>query len=297
MHTMKKTMFGVFHDDKINIDYVAKIEDEATKNHRETNQPIHTNFMPENRDNPMCPVRSFKLYMSHLNPENDYLWQTPNHHPKDKGSQVFYTIGHLGKNTLGTFMSELSKTVGLSKIYTNHCIRVTGASILSRCKFNNKEVMSMTGHKSVQSLTIYQRVQEKTKIKMGQVLGASLSKDDDDLLKQIENAPTPLQLQAPPPKNPSPVMAIEAPPPSNVNQEILPFEPNFEEDTSNDIDWLKYLCEVEQQTKELPQFAASENKTVTPQTDTKVSNTMMQRNSPMFAGCKIGNINITINKN
>ena len=188
MDSMKRSMFKVFYNETTDHEYVCKGEDEATKNHRETDNDILTNYMPENKDDKMCLVRSFKLYSSHLHPENPYLWQTPNVKPKDPNSPIWYTKMHLGKNTLGKFMTELSKDVSLSKIYTNHCIHVTGTSILSRCKYNDKEVMSITGHKSVQSLTVYQCVQQKKKLEMAQVLASSMTKSDDDLLKEIDRA-------------------------------------------------------------------------------------------------------------
>ena len=172
----------------------------------------------------------------------------------------------------------------LSRKYTNHSIRVTGASILSRCKFNDKEVMSMTGHKSVQSLTIYQRVQSKTKMNMSKVLHKSLSTDDDTLINSVQ---APIQqkqiLQS------SPKKAIEAPQ-ENINKEtaIIPLEPTFEDDGLDDIDWLKVLCDAENQNTNDMQMHSKENSMSTMM--------MQQRNSPMFANCKIGNININITK-
>ena len=85
--------------------------------------------MMENKGDKMCPVRSFKMYITHLHPENQFLWQTPNYKPKNKEDLIWYTKQHIGKNTLGAFMSELSKNCKLSKHYTNHCIRVTGTSV------------------------------------------------------------------------------------------------------------------------------------------------------------------------
>ena len=214
MHTMQKLMFKVFLNQATNHEYVAKVEDEATKNHRETDNPILTNFMPENKDDRMCPVRSFKMYLSHLHEENPYLWQTPNVNPKDPNSPIWYTKQHIGKNILGQFMTELSKNAGLSKSYTNHCIRVTGTSILSRCKYHDKEVMSITRHKSVQSLTVYQRVQDKKKMEMASVSTSSLKKTDDELLKEIEY---PNQVTTPKTtitNNTTPIKAIEAPQPT-----------------------------------------------------------------------------------
>ena len=287
---MKKTTFEVKHNYQYDYDYVIKIEDEATKNHRETDQPVLTNFMPENKTDTMCPVRSFKMYIEHLNPKNPFLWQTPNPNiTNEEATKVWYTRQHIGKNTLGSFMSELSKNVKLSRRYTNHSIRVTGASILTRCNFNDKEVMSMTGHKSVQSLTIYQRVQDKTKVKTGKVLQKSLTSDDDTLLKSIE-APAPRQNQPKQIPN-SPAKALEpapAHPQIQPEKAIVPYEPNFDDEDLDGIDWLKILCDAENANKDVA---------VPTHSDTSVSTTLVQqRNSPMFANCRIGNINININK-
>ena len=190
------------------------------------------------------------------------------------------------------FMSKLSKTAELSKIYTNHCVRVTGISILSRCRFNNKEVMSMSGHKSVQSLTVYQRVQDERKIEMGKVLSSAMSKSDDALLQEIEAQPKIPSLPPPVPKEPTPLKAIQ--PPVEINA-VVPYEPNFDDDEDFDnIDWLKVLCDMEN-TQEVTTPKA--NTSVAPSTMNTLSTTMMQqRNSPMFAGCKIGTININITK-
>ena len=89
MHLMKTSTFEVRKDFKTNHEYVCKIEDEATKNHKDTDQPIHTNYMMENKGDKMCPVRSFKMYMTHLHPENQFLWQTPNYKPKNKEDSIW----------------------------------------------------------------------------------------------------------------------------------------------------------------------------------------------------------------
>ena len=86
-------------------------------------------------------------------------------------------------------MSEVSKNCNLSRIYTNHCIRVTGASILTRMKFSSSESMSVTGHKSVQSLAIYQKTGEKTKKEMASVIGQAMSTCDENLQRQLPPPP------------------------------------------------------------------------------------------------------------
>lgn len=71
-------------------------------------------------------------------------------------------------------MSELSRLCKLSQEYTNHSVRVTGATILSKCMYGPAQIMALTGHKSVQSLTVYQRVDDDEKLQMGQTLTNSL---------------------------------------------------------------------------------------------------------------------------
>ena len=74
----------------------------------------------------------------------------------------------------------------------------------------------------------------------------------------------------------------------NKNNILVPYEANFDDDI-DDTDWLKILCEFEDQNKQMLPMPTSE-------TSVSNNNTMMQRNSPMFSNCKIGNININIKK-
>ena len=60
-------------------------------------------------------------------------------------------------------MSELSEKCNLSQIYTNHSIRATGATLLSKHKYG-------FGDAQIMSLTTYQRIYTEDKIKMVQTL-------------------------------------------------------------------------------------------------------------------------------
>ena len=95
---------------------------------------------------------------------NEYLLQTPLENINPRAPDIWYGKQHLGKNSLSPFMSDISKKCGLSKNYTNHSIRVTGASVLTRENFSASEIMSITSHKSVQSLTRYRKHKIKTKL-------------------------------------------------------------------------------------------------------------------------------------
>ena len=66
----------------------------------------------------------------------------------------------LGHNQIEKFMGRISQICDLSDHYTNHCIRVTGV------KFTAKQTMSVTGHKSIQSLAAYQCVHADEELMM-----------------------------------------------------------------------------------------------------------------------------------
>ena len=83
---MKKDWFKVEYNVKTQHEYFVQIRHEATKNHKETDKPLNSSVMPKNKEERQCPVRSFKIHYSHLNPDNDYLWQYPN-----LKSEIWYT--------------------------------------------------------------------------------------------------------------------------------------------------------------------------------------------------------------
>ena len=77
----------------------------------------------------------------------------------------------------------------------------------------------------------------------------------------------------------------------NVGQEIVPFELNWDDDSA-DFDLLNILSEVEENQQ---QVEAQHNVPggTGPNTNTTSSRLMQQRNSPMFAGCKIETSQLT----
>ena len=83
-------------------------------------------------------------------------------------------------------MPSLSRNCELSTVYTNHSIRVTGATVLSQENFAPNQIMSVTGHKSVSFLAIYQRVSNKEKLEMGQTLTRALT---NPMAQTVENLP------------------------------------------------------------------------------------------------------------
>lgn len=61
----------------------------------------------------------------------------------------------LGKNKIYTLMKTMSIKANLSKVYSNHCLRVTSATVLSRNNISPLDICSVTGHRNVESVKSY----------------------------------------------------------------------------------------------------------------------------------------------
>ena len=108
----------------------------------------------------------FEKYISLLNPNSDRLWQFPvdTFLSTDK---CWFQNKPMGVNTLMNFMSRLSLQANLSQKYTNHSVRATAITLLADANFSPIDIMSSSTHKSIASLTPYQKTSLKRKIEMG----------------------------------------------------------------------------------------------------------------------------------
>lgn len=135
--------------------YVAMTFNEADKTHHgaDSREKPKAPRMYETTGE-SCPVRAFEKYLSKLNPENETLFQKPlvKYH---QDGPVWYSKVPVGVNYLYNFMPRMSAEAGLSLRYTNHCIRATVATTLCEAGVSNMGIMSVTGHRHVDSLNPY----------------------------------------------------------------------------------------------------------------------------------------------
>ena len=118
--------------------------------------------------------------------------------------------------------------------------------MLTNAKYSNADIISISGHKSVQSLAVYQRTDQNKKLEMGKTLGDCLTPKQN--MKKILPPPEKPALEAPPK-----LLEITMPseraltPRENVIPEnaIVPFEPTFDDDIP-DIDLLSAICDIEE---------------------------------------------------
>ena len=150
--------------------------------------------MPEIPNSNLCPVKSFVSYTSKLNSSNNKLWQKPKDSFCSEDNVWFCNIA-VGQRTLSNFMTKMSELCELSIKHTNHSVRATGAILLSRSMFNPAQIMAVTGHKSVSSLAVYQRVSSLEKVAMGQAISRCIDKSlvpvqqNQSSVTTIENDP------------------------------------------------------------------------------------------------------------
>lgn len=103
----------------------------------------------------LCPVKTFELYMSRLNPEQKNLWQQPKQ-LVCWNDEIWFNNEKLGKNKVQQLMPNLVKSAGLgNKSLTNHCIRSTCITILDRNGYEARHIMSVSGHKHEESIKSY----------------------------------------------------------------------------------------------------------------------------------------------
>ena len=75
---------------------------------------------------------------------------------------------------MAKFLPRLSTKVGLSRYYTNHSCRATTATVLTQEKYAMPAIQSVTGHKSLSSLAVYQKTSDEQKIEMAETLHKKL---------------------------------------------------------------------------------------------------------------------------
>ena len=103
-----------------------------------------------------CPVRCFRTYLLHLNPNLDCLWQKP----RTKISMVdhiWYCNSPMGEKTLGKMLGVMSMKYKLSVRYTNHCLRVTSMQVMDDAGVSARHIQRVSGHKSLDSVSNYAR--------------------------------------------------------------------------------------------------------------------------------------------
>ncbi|XP_047460232.1 zinc finger MYM-type protein 4 isoform X2 [Mugil cephalus] len=147
------TSFTIQRDED-GVEYVSLAHNPQTKNHKDPNDPHKKNlrgFMYARPDDPLCPVQSFKKYISKCPPEAKSFYL----HPKRSvavASDVWYSREPMGVHYLGDMLKKICEEVRLPRLYTNHSLRSTAVGRLSDAGLETRQIMSVTGHRCERSL-------------------------------------------------------------------------------------------------------------------------------------------------
>ena len=158
---LKKTDFS-FNTDSTRARYVCKSTGELTKNRWQDDESFNGGLMYE-KPGPNCPVVSFELYLSHLNPLNEFLFQRPRGNASTS-EDLWYDDMVVGERTVGQKMKNISREAKLPKCNTNHSIRVTAVTILDKSGFEARHIMAIRGHKNEASIQSYSKTGISTKM-------------------------------------------------------------------------------------------------------------------------------------
>ena len=123
--------------------YVGAVLTESTKNNP-GGQDYSDVRMYKVVSNSMDPVKALEFYLSKLHPENKNLFS------KSKKiftrDDIWFTKEVIGKNTLVSMMKNISNRAGLSKVYTNQCVRASTVTHLYQAGVDAHQICSITKH-------------------------------------------------------------------------------------------------------------------------------------------------------
>ena len=112
---------------------------------------------------------SYELYLSHLNPLNEFLFQRPKRNPSIY-EDVLYDNMVVGERSPGVKMKNLLQEAKLFKCYTSHSIRATAVADFDNSGFEARHIMAVSGHKNEGSIRSYTKTDICTKKKMSETL-------------------------------------------------------------------------------------------------------------------------------
>ena len=86
------------------------------------------------------------------------MFQRPSKQPK---VDVWYANMPLGRNQLGSIMSEISKEFALSQVYTNHSLRATTVHVLDAANIAGRHIMSVKANQVKRHIPATQVIKQR----------------------------------------------------------------------------------------------------------------------------------------
>lgn len=152
-------------------------------------------------DEPSCPVKIFKEYVSRRPPEMNqpdapfYLTAIPK-----PSTEIWFKRQPLGKHPLSKFMKEMSKAAGLDGRFTNHSVRRTMISVLRKENVEPLNIIALAGQRNLKYLDSYSEASTNQQ----QEMSSKISDHIEGKPSKASNEKVPLQaINFSPSKDPS----------------------------------------------------------------------------------------------
>ncbi|CAB5181263.1 unnamed protein product [Rhizophagus irregularis] len=120
----------------------------------------------ENTDN-NGPCSDIQLYLSKRSPSGDENFYLQLNNTSWLETNIWYKTDHVGKNKLGNFMKKIGRETQIDipiELLSNHSGRKTATQILQDQEVPEQAIMQLTGHKSVQGVRAYKKVNENQQL-------------------------------------------------------------------------------------------------------------------------------------
>ena len=156
---MTKSSFEYKSDDNEE-EYLTMSASETTKNWQGGSSSNAWDYSDVriHASNKLDPPKNFlavyRFYLSKLNPDCDKLFQRPKGKNWSKDG-FWFDKAPMGKNTIGSMLSSISKSAGTSIVYTNHSVRATAITAMYQAGIDRSHICRITKHKREESLKPY----------------------------------------------------------------------------------------------------------------------------------------------
>ncbi|KAK3703830.1 hypothetical protein QZH41_002897 [Actinostola sp. cb2023] len=177
-----------FDKDPEGREFVTMNHDESTKNHPGglADTPSYEKFGRMYKTNSTTDgFSSLKIYLEKINPHCQALFQYPKRNWRATDT-IWYENRPLGINKLAKMMKDISEEAGLSKVYTNHCVRATAITLWADAGLSDRQIMSISGHRSESSLKSYHARPSSSQLRQcSDVLVSALGDDNPQEATQV----------------------------------------------------------------------------------------------------------------
>ena len=143
-------------------EYFELNKDQASKNHTgglDGSEDHSDGKVFSEANSRKCPVKVLKVFLSHLNPNYEALFQRPKNASAVKfyptTNSIWYDACKVGHSTLENMLRKMTEKAGIVPYLTSHSLRATTVTVLSASNIETRQIKAIIGHQSDSSIETY----------------------------------------------------------------------------------------------------------------------------------------------